>query len=224
MSDRRYTDAEVAEILRRATMEPPRLRGGTDDGLTLAQIQDAGSEAGIAPESVAAAARAIDSAPQRSTRTVLGVPVGVSETVELGRLVTDDEWNDVVSTARQLFHAKGRVRQEGAFRSWTNGNLQLMLEPSGDGNRLRMRTTYGNSPNAVPLLGAIAAAFIAFALAGGLGGSGWWAAQHPDRIFLFGGVTLAVLGAYSARLFLWARRRRDQFQQLGERLTKGREW
>ncbi len=146
--------------------------------------------------------------------------MSVSETVELGRLLTEEEWNDVVSTARQLFHAKGRVRQEGAFRSWTNGNLQLMVEPSGDGNRLRMRTTYGSSPRAVPVFGAMAAALIAFALAAGLTNSDWAADRGPG-LLQFGGLMLAVLALYSARLFVWARRRRQQFQEIGERLLKG---
>jgi hypothetical protein len=39
-----------------------------------------------------------------------------------------------------VFGAKGTVRAVGALREWTNGNLQALLEPSGTGHRLRLRT------------------------------------------------------------------------------------
>ena len=61
-SKRRYTEEEVNRILEQAT-EVERSVGGSPvsaEGMTLAELQSIGREVGIAPESIAHAATAID--------------------------------------------------------------------------------------------------------------------------------------------------------------------
>jgi hypothetical protein len=41
---------------------------------------------------------------------------------------------------RETFDRRGTVRQEGSFRQWTNGALQVLLEPTPTGQRVRMST------------------------------------------------------------------------------------
>ena len=83
---------------------------------------------------------------RQPTRKLLGLPLGVAQTVEFDRKLTDQEWERIVADLRETFEAPGVVRQQGSLRQWTNGNLQALLEPTATGQRLRMRTVKGNAP------------------------------------------------------------------------------
>src|SRR5258705_12577768 len=43
----------------------------------------------------------------------------------------------------------GRTRSEGSLRQWTNGNLQVLLEPTETGHRLRFGTVHGGARAAI---------------------------------------------------------------------------
>ncbi len=217
---RRYSEDDVAEILDLATStqssglrSPPAAAG-----MTLAELQDIGREVGIPTDLITRAAASLERtggapSPQRS---FLGATIGVGQTVDLPRTLTDAEWNRLVVDLRETFDARGKIREEGAFRQWTNGNLQALLEPTEAGERLRLKTV---KSEATAFLGAgalmVGASPIAYALsilAGGTVGLGVGEA-----------VTLAVVGALlhgSARLRLprWAGTRRHQMESVIERL------
>jgi hypothetical protein len=128
MSERRYTDEETAAIFERAAQA--EVRGPTPaatpgEGRTLAELQAIGAEAGLSAELVARAARALDGAHDRPVRrTFLGFPLAVGRTVELGWTLNDAEWARLVGDLRTTFDATGRVRVDGPFRQWSNGNLR----------------------------------------------------------------------------------------------------
>jgi hypothetical protein len=222
MTERRYTEEEVAEIFRRATETAVRgkTQAPTGEGMTLAQLQDIGREVGIAPEQVEYAAVALDHPPQAARRTLLGFPIGVSRTVELGRELNDDEWERLVVDLRQTFDAKGNMTREGSLRQWTNGNLHVYLEPGEHGHRLRMRTV-----NEGGMLAAFMGSFFgAFFL---LVGVAVFAKRGPDVGRLAFPGLLALSGAAVAatsllRLPGWARRRLDQMEQIAARLLSAR--
>ncbi len=138
MSDRLYSDDEVSEILRRATVPRPDARGQLvrEDGMTLAQLEAIAREAGIEPERVAAAARELDT-PSAAPRKVIGVPVSVARSVELPRRLTEAEWEHLVTRLRETFDASGKLETHGTLRQWSNGNLRVMLEPGIHGHRVR---------------------------------------------------------------------------------------
>ena len=69
----------------------------------------------------------------------------MGRTVELPRALTDQERNRLVIDLRETFDAKGKIRDEGAFKQWTNSNLQALLEPTETGQRLRLRTVKGDA-------------------------------------------------------------------------------
>src|SRR5947199_7598234 len=146
MAERRYNDKEIAAIFGAAAEEGPQSpqRGvARDEGLTLAELQAIGSEVGIPSDAVAQAARAVDVRLGAASRTFLGLPIGVSRTVDLNRRLTDEEWERLVVQLREVFNARGRTRSDGALRQWTNGNLQVLLEPTATGHRLRFGTMHG---------------------------------------------------------------------------------
>jgi hypothetical protein len=216
MTTRRYTDDEVAEILRRATEEPMRLPSGRE-GFTLAEIQDAGREAGIAPEAVADAARSLDRPARPATETLLGLPIAVRDAVELDRELTDTEWNQLVVAARQAFAAEGRIRQDGSFREWSNSNLKVLVEPGVHGSRVRFQTRNGHARRMMMAgLTAMALAGVLLAVSAASG-----VPIGTDQLEPF-----IIIGAIGAGIFTrgiwglrrWAERRREQFRELGEML------
>ena len=220
MTDRRYSDDEVAEIFARASETEQQTRRqlpARDNGLTLSELQRIGHEAGIAPELVAQAARSLDQPSQPETPVFLGLPLGAARTVLLERRMTDEEWEQLVVDLRETFSARGVIRSEGSFRSWSNGNLQVLLEPDGKGQRVRFRTIKGNArPFMFVGLGLMGAAIASFAAAM-LSGSGTpsEALLQVSSMGLFG----AGFFAYGALpLTRWAKLRREQMDRLAERL------
>ena len=142
MTDRRFNDGEVAAIFERAaeTPRPGQRQLPSGEGMTLTQLQEIGRKVGISPERLAEAATAIELGRRSTTRRFLGLPIGVGLSVELGRKLSDDEWERVVADLREMFDARGTMKQEGSFRQWTNDNFQVFLEPSATGHRIRLRT------------------------------------------------------------------------------------
>lgn len=186
------------------------------EGLTLEQLQAIGTEAGIPAVHIAEAARALDRGEHSFVRRMLGLPVGVGRTVELGRTLTDAEWDRLVVGLRETFDARGTVRVDGSLRQWTNGNLQILLEPSENGDRLRMRTMNANLRSAVITGLAVLAAggsLMALGLARSLLDPGAWAAIG---FLTTVGAGFATWGAL--RLPGWARTRERQMAELAHRL------
>jgi hypothetical protein len=224
MTERRYNDDEVEAIFARASeVEPdtPRqLHSG--EGRTLSELQAIGQEAGLSPESIAEAARALDQPMQPKPARFLGLPLGVARTVKLNRRLTDEEWERLVVQLRETFEARGHLRDEGAFRSWSNGNLQVLLEPDGEGQRIRFRTMHGQS-RALMFMGlGMVGISLAYAVAGMLfpGGGGFdmvGAGREVGSLALIGA---AAFGFGALRLPGWARRRREQMEALARRITQ----
>lgn len=220
MSERRYTEDEVATIFERAAQVRPAPGNSiaAASGHTLAELQEIGREVGIAPEAVALAARSVDGVAAGRTPRFLGVPIGVERTVELGRALSDHEWERLVVDLRETFQARGRMRSEGSFRQWTNGNLQALVEPTATGQRLRLRTLKGSARQlmtmGLTMLGGSGAVLLAEVITGG--------AAHGA---LNGVAVIAVtgLGALTAGVLqvpAWARRRREQMEAIAARLSQ----
>ena len=218
MSERRYSDEEVAAIFRDAAegQGTGALQRTDGDGLTLSEIQSIGREVGLAPDLVTRAALSLDLKPQAMSETFLALPIGVERIVALNRTLTDAEWENLVGELRSTFRAKGRLSTSGAFREWTNGNLQALLEPTATGHRLRLRTTKGN---ARPMLG-VSAAMLGMSLV--TWGSAVLAGQLGPA--LPGVAMLAMMGiglftATALQLPSWARLRGRQMDDIAARVA-----
>lgn len=218
MSERRFSDQEVAEIFERATRQQSSAlrQASTAEGMTLGQLQEIGREVGIAPEIIAQAARSVDSADRYTVNRLLGLPIGVGVTASLGRRLSDDEWQRLIVDLRDTFDARGSVREEGAFRQWTNGNLQVLLEPTPEGNQVRLRTSKEDARAFIGIgLAFVALAIVAFA---GKVVGGADVANTMQRVLPLGfiGAGLAAFGA--VRVPRWARERRAQMESIVARL------
>lgn len=222
MSERRYSDDEVRQIFDRAAQAEPQAvgsGGSTATGLTLAELQEIGSEAGLAPEAVARAAASLaqpsDSAlPAVERLPLLRIPVGLNQTVPLGRTVDEAEWGWLVMHLREMFRARGQTETAGGFREWWNGNLRVSLERSDEGDVLRMSTRKGGvqEGNIVGVAFLAMAVFITVLVA--LKGQLF---TDPAKAAL--GVMMALgglgtIGANVLRLPGWFKRRKAQFEAL----------
>lgn len=220
MDERRYDEDEVAAIFRSASGARPDTRrpAPTGEGLTLADLQEIGREVGISPEAVERAARSLERASRPARRTFFGFPIGVGRSLDLGRRLTDEEWERLVVDLRETFDARGRVGVDGSFRQWTNGNLQALLEPTPKGHRLRLRTYRGNSRGlmtaGLAMLGIGAAAIFGRLLTSGMVDSGTLGGL--GTLLLMG---LGLFGAGAIQLPGWARRRLSQMDGVLSRLA-----
>lgn len=218
MTDRRYTDDEVAAIFAAASTaadapsQAPAPVSHDETGMTLVELQAIGREAGMTDDAVARAALALDTRGSGVSRRLLGLPIGVERTVALNRRLTDDEWERLVVELREVFDARGRTRAEGSMRQWWNGNLQVLLEPTATGHRVRLKTMNASARAAITTgLTAIGATAV-LAMMG-------TAATDGRELLL-----LSVLGvgtfAYGAlRLPGWARLRARQMEGIAARLA-----
>lgn len=218
--ERRFNEAEVAAILDRAMTrdEPGRQVVPSGDGLTLAQLQDIGREIGIAPAAIAESAWSLDAAGREHTRRVVGLPLGVERVVPLARRLTDEEWERVVVSLREVFDARGVMGQEGSLRQWRNGNLQALLEPTERGQRIRLRTHKGSAAGYMTMgamfFGAGATGIVAAVMNGATGDAGMMTA-----LAVVAASGAGVLTATAARLFPWARKRREQMAEIAARVA-----
>lgn len=219
MTERRYTEEEVTTIFERAAEARPEggRRPASGEGLTLSDLQEIGREVGIDPEAVARAATSLGPSERPARRTFLGLPIGVGRSLDLGRRLTEEEWERLVVDLRETFDARGSVRVDGSFRQWTNGNLQALLEPTGSGQRLRLRTYRESSrmwmTAGLGMLGLGIAATLARLLSGPLDGGAF---GGLSSLFVIG---LGLLGLGAIQLPSWARLRGRQMEGILSRVA-----
>ncbi len=219
MPERRFDENETAEIFARATeAQPAGARAlPSSEGMTLAQLQEIGAEAGISPEQIAAAARALDRPTPPTPPRFLGVTLGVARTVELDRRMSTEEWERLVVLLRDTFQARGVVRVDGALRQWTNGNLQVLVEPTEQGDRIRLRTRNGNAQGLLSVGSVLLASAGLLALSGVAGGFLGPAQPLGTLIALIGG-GLSTMGLALVRLRAWVPLRAQQMEEIADRL------
>lgn len=219
MTDRRYSDEEVRRIFALAAEAEEAAGAERERPWTLGEVERIGTEAGLSPQAVTAAAMALEGRPGGEVAGAepgryFGLPVTVSRAVPLSRRLSDDDWEQLVSQLRETFAAEGRTRVAGARREWRVGNLRVTHEPAGDGALLRLRTRKGDARvygqmGVMLLLVAATAAVVAM-----VGTPEAADAKRMAVAWLAGlmGLLLLVVGAL--RLPAWARVRSRQFDAL----------
>lgn len=220
MTQRRYDEAEVAAIFQRAAeAPPPSVNAGaaaSAHGLTLAELQQIGREVGIPADAIALAARTVDPVAPATSRSFLGLPIGVAHTVQLGRRLSDEEWERLVVDLRETFDARGRVTSQGSLHQWTNGNLQALLEPTATGHRIRFRTSKSDAVGmlvaGLGMMGFSLASLIAALSKGALGDAGM-----VSSVGFLGLAGVVVFAMTAVRLPRWARTRRRQMEEVAAR-------
>ena len=163
-----------------------------------------------------AAARSLAVQPQTAPQKFFGLPIAVERSVELGRTLSDDEWGQLVVHLRGIFHARGRVGSYGGFREWSNGNLQVLLEPTPDGHRLTLRTMKGSARSGILSGAAVFCVGVAVSVASGLTGH---ISQAMPGILMMTCVGAGMSVSNALGLPSWARRREQQMDNIIRMLT-----
>jgi hypothetical protein len=222
MSERRFNEREVATIIERASA---RQEGGAQmvgtgaaTGMTLAELQAIGREVGIDSREIAEAADTLATSSPTTVRGMFGFPLRVERIVPLPRRLTDEEWERVVVDLRETFDARGVMKAEGSLRQWTNGNLQALLEPTTNGQRIRLRTYKADAmPRLLAALFMIAVpgATMVSTLTSGAGEPG-----NMLGLGVLAAAGAAWVGLTAVRLSKWARTRGEQMEGLAVRLRR----
>lgn len=215
MPERHYSDEEVKRILASAVESDAALSAGASErGMTLAEIQRIGTEAGLSAASVSAAAVALDhTSSLPATQRLLGLRVGVAQTIALPRPLDDAAWRQLVGFLRDTFEAHGREQDFAGRREWRNGNLRVTLEPAGEGALLQMRTRNGGIRSLVRTGASLLLGAGVVGAVGALTHAG--AHVAPGVLTLaFGGAAMTGLGAM--QLPGWSATRQKQFQAIAD--------
>ena len=216
-SERTYSEDEVNAILDQAT-EAQTSRASTSSGstgLTLRELKEIGREVGISEADITRAATSLDrpSAAPTAPQKFLGQTIGVGRTIDLPRPLSDDEWHRLVVDLRQTFDAKGKLQEDAPFRQWTNSNLQALLEPTENGQQLRLRTVKGNARSFQGMGLGFMTAGLGLGVASVLG-----MARDPSSVLIFGVMGLGAFLGSRLTVPTWARTRADQFDGIIDRL------
>lgn len=210
MTERRYTDREVARLLQRAAdIDHGASTASTvARGLSLTELQDIASEAGIAPEAVLRAAdeMAVPAAPRMAT-LALGDPGLVRRTAALPVQLDRAALGRMVEVIDAEAPASGTVGEALGSVRWTATsrflNRQVVVQPTESETVIRVEERYTDRLRAIvhllPALygggggmalgaalsgGTPAAALVAIAGAGvglGLGRALWNALRFRSR-------------------------------------------
>lgn len=224
MVPRRYDDDEMRVIFAQAadasTTETDSTALVREDGRTLEELVAIGREAGLEPSAIMSAARALDQ-PVVPERRFLGQRIGVGRTVFLERTLSREEWEQLVVLLRETFDARGVVVEQGGLRQWSNGNLQVWVEPTATGDRVRMRTRNANAQATLTIgivLGGTAALLTGIAAATG-------EIIEPRAFVMIAPLavlSIATVSAGLARLRSWTAQRMAQMDAVASQLLSGR--
>ena len=218
MTERRFSDDEVAQIFERATLGHALQVTRAAEGMTLAELQSIGREVGIPVEQIRRAALSLGPGEAKPTQHFLGMTTGVGHTVHLARKLTDDEWERFIVAVRETFNARGTMTSQGSLKQWSNGNLQVFLEPTDAGHRVRFRTVKGDAPatlggglliSAVALIGETTAVLTGVAHDVGLIAS----------FGVLGAIGIGAVATTAFRLPRWVGARKAQMEELGARVS-----
>jgi hypothetical protein len=118
MEERRFTDREVREILKRAVKKTPSRALVRDEGLSLAELEAIGHEVGIDPARLEDAARAVSLEKSERSGSVLGGPtvMDFERRVEGEFYPTDTP--DILAVIRRTMGQQGEVAEVHGSLEW----------------------------------------------------------------------------------------------------------
>lgn len=194
------TDAQAADVLRRAALLQARSDHARGPRLSLDDLKQAAEAAGIEARYVEQAylGAGDDLAPEAP---FLGIETGVRRVRMLSAEVSEEEWGRIVLALRREFGNGGTVETFGNVREWTHGQTRIQLEPDGPRTRVTATSQWSGDAKVTSVAalgyGAVAAILAAFAYSG--------AASWVFAVLM---AALAIL--HGAAAWGWVRRRAPQ--------------
>ncbi len=119
IDERRFTEREVREILKRAVEKVPSRALTNSEGLSLAALQAIGEEVGIDPARIEGAARSLVHGSGRDTNTLLGAPRILHVERKVAGTLTPDDTADILSRIRRIMGRRGEANEIHGTLEWT---------------------------------------------------------------------------------------------------------
>ena len=146
--DRKYNEKEIAAIFKQAArdFESAQQKVHSGDGLTLAEIETIAEEVGISSGFVKRAAAKVDLRHRSAAdKKIIGLPFQINRVVQLPESFGDKEWDKLIVDLHDSYGVVGTIKEsrQGRMKSWVTDNIQVHVEPTGDGSRLRITSTNG---------------------------------------------------------------------------------
>jgi hypothetical protein len=172
MIDRKYSEEEVALILRRAAeVRGDEPHADAASGLSLAELKDIGAQVGIPPARIEEAALDVQRQPAPRPGTVMGIPatIGIERVVPVP--LTEERLPELLHVVRNELARQGIVEEVLGGIEWkarsAMGGRYVSIRPEGGGTRIRvlgnyrdglMGLTLGAGPIGAASIGALATA------------------------------------------------------------------
>jgi hypothetical protein len=218
-SDRRYSEEQVALILRRAAQLDAGLDGSDiGDGLTLDEIERIARDVGLAPDLVARAAAQIDAREPGAAERIFGGPVHFDAEYETRGELPRERYGDVVAAIRRVLGQSGKTSEVLDGLEWKSvgetTQVSVTVRPAGGHTKVQVLADRGGSAMIAyvfPGMGAL--------IGGAIAGAIIDPASAVQGIAIMG--TAAGAGFIAART-IWAsatRRFRGKFATLVEGVT-----
>jgi hypothetical protein len=215
---RRYTDEEVALILRKAAQfDAGSAAPEAGDGLSLAEIERIAREVGIAPDMVARAAALLGTDAPSMAAKIFGGPANFRAEHEASGEIPRERYGDVVEVIRRVLDRPGRTSEVLGSLEWKSvgetTQVTVVVRPTAGRTRVQVLADRGGSA----VLAYLAPGFGAI-----LGGLITGATFEPG---LAGGLLImgtAVGAGFLAARTIWAaatRRFRRKFASLTDAVT-----
>jgi len=177
MTERRFTDKEVALILRRASDLETRTSStamASGRGLTLSDLREIAAEAGIDPELVSRAVTEMEGPRGIRTGSLLAGPGTVQREVRaVPEELSREELADLVRVVDEEVRDQGTVQEALGHVRWTSQgrilSTQVSLEPGEGETLMRVEERYNDAIRGI-LHGLPAGYGFIFGLAGALEG------------------------------------------------------
>jgi len=173
MSDRRFTDDEVALILREASEAQAGRPGGSGEGLTLAQLKEIAAEVGLDPAQVEASAKRLIRRSSETRVPILGTAVSPEFEREIPGELDPGDVAELVTTIRRILGRRGISDAElGAFewraRDPMGGRYVSVLARNG-ATRLRVFANFRDGLMGLGMGGGVVFTLLFSSLLTGLG-------------------------------------------------------
>jgi hypothetical protein len=227
---RRYGDADVAEIVRRAAEE--QLAHPTDEGMSLQSVQRIAGDVGLSPERIERAARELERRERPGAPTAaavsgrwLGAPLLIATERVVGAEVPESAYDKIVDEVQATFATEGEAGTLGGALTWRAKKpvlgkrraVQVRIASKGGQTRIRMEERVGEL--ALTLYGGILVGGgiggVATILAIGLG----WLGHGLESGLLAAGWLGGMYALTRWTFRLVARTKRADLEALGERIA-----
>lgn len=216
MSQRRYTEKEIASIFKQASeaQEAAQRQLQQSEGLTLEEIAAIGKEAGITPEFIAQAAANVDRKVEKQpAETYLGIPYSTSRTIDIPGSFTDDDWTQLVTKLHDTFQVHGNITQQGATRKWQAEGIKVLVEPAGEGYRARLSAL--NEQHRGILVGATVMFVMGLFFLAIVASKGDLLTAKAMFVSMFSIVGMGAFGGSSLKLSKWRREQEAKMDAIG---------